>query len=123
MTDGNTFLRPKEAAEAARQLTTIADELERKISVSVGRIRAIHGKGAAVWGDDDPGHKFVENYDKGGNGAASKTLEASTRYVDVLTDVGPMVSKAVEGTVDVDQALGDAIKKLTAQPVAPPPEI
>ncbi|TQS43821.1 hypothetical protein [Cryptosporangium phraense] len=123
MTDGNTFLRPKEAADAARRLTAIADDLERKISGSVGRIRAIHGKGNAVWGGDEPGQKFVENYDKGGNGAASKTLEAATRYTDVFGDVGPLVSKAVQGTVDIDQALGDEIKKLTAQPVAPPPEI
>lgn len=123
MTTGNTFLRPKEAAEAARQLTTIADELEQKLNASVGRIKAIHAKGSQVWGDDEPGQKFLESYDNGGGGAATNTLDAATRYTDVLTDVGPLVSEAVAGTVDVDQALGDAIKKLTAEPVASPPEI
>lgn len=123
MNTGDTFLKPTAAARAAQKLTTIADDLEKKVSASAARIRGIHAKGSQVWGDDKPGDQFVKDYDKGGNGAASGTLEAATRYTDVLTDIGPMVTKAVAGTVDVDEGLGAAIKKLTAEPVSPPPQI
>jgi len=123
MTDGSTFLRPKQAANAAGQLTSIADELERKLQASAARINAIHAKGTQVWGDDEPGDVFVKNYNRGGNGAASAALDAAKRYTDVLTDVGPMVTQAVDGSVDVDQAVGEAIKKLTGQQAGPPPEI
>ena len=121
MTDGTTFLRPKAAAQAATQLSTIAEDLERKLGASVARIKAIHAKGTQIWGDDAPGDAFLKNYDKGRHGAATETLDAATRYTDVLTDVGPAVTKAVEGTVDVDQALGEAITKLTGEPAGPPP--
>ena len=123
MTEGNTFLRPKAAAEAAAQLTTIADDLERKLGASVARIKAIHARGTQVWGDDEPADAFLKNYDKGHHGAATETMDAATRYADVLTDVGPAVTKAVNGTVDVDQALGEAITKLTGEPAGPPPVI
>ncbi|SHN03256.1 hypothetical protein [Cryptosporangium aurantiacum] len=121
MTEGNTFLQPKAAARAAAELTTIADDLERKLGASAVRIRAIHAKGSQVWGNDAPGDEFLKNYNRGSRGAADEALDATTLYTDVLTDVGPAITNAIDGTVDVDQALGDAIKKLTAEPAGPPP--
>ena len=123
MTDGRTFLRPKQAARAAQQLTTIAEDLKSKLDTSAARIRAIQAKGTQVWGDDDPGREFVKNYDKGGDGAASSSLEAAARYADVFTQVGPIVTRAIDGTVDVDQAVGEAIRKLTGQPAGPQPDV
>jgi hypothetical protein len=123
MTDGSTFLRPKQAARAAQQLTTIAEDLKGKLDTSVARIRAIQAKGPQVWGDDDPGHEFVKNYDKGGDGAASGTLDATTRYAEVFTEIGPIVTRAIDGTVDVDLAVGQAITKLTGEPAGPPTDI
>ena len=123
MTDGSTFLRPSQAARAARELTTIAEDLQRKLDVATARIKAIQARGAQVWGDDEPGREFAKNYDKGGDGAASATLAATTRYADVFTDVGPLITQAVAGTVDVDQAVGEALTKLSGQPVGSPPEI
>ncbi|MFG1920459.1 hypothetical protein [Cryptosporangium sp. NPDC048952] len=123
MTDGSTFLQPKQAARAALQLTTIAEDLKSKLDTSVARIRAIQAKGTQVWGDDEPGTEFVKNYDKGGDGAASGTLDAATRYADVFVDVGPIVTRAINGTVDVDQAVGEAITKLTGQPGEPSPDL
>ncbi|EXG79269.1 hypothetical protein [Cryptosporangium arvum] len=120
MTDGSTFLRPKQAARAAIQLASIADDLKAKLDASVARIKAIQAKGTQVWGDDEPGTQFVKNYNKGGDGAASATLDAATRYADVFTDVGPIVTRAIDGTVDVDMAVGEAISKLTGQLGNPP---
>lgn len=116
MTDGSTFLQPTTAARAAHQLTTIADDLKTKLDSSVARIRAIQAKGTQVWGDDEPGHAFVKNYDRGGDGAASGTLDAATRYADVFAKVGPLVTRAIDGTVDVDSAVGEAVRRLTGQP-------
>jgi hypothetical protein len=96
-----TFLDPAKAAGGAMQLTHAGENLASTFHRLAGVIEGLNGQ--KPWGNDQPGKEFNKQYLEGGDEAPAKvTLDAGKQVVERVSQLGPDVREAIEGTVEMD---------------------
>jgi hypothetical protein len=101
-----TFVNPEDAADGAGKLTTVGESLSSRFSQFSAKIEGLNA--SKPWGDDQPGTEFNKHYLDGGDEApATTTLSAGKNLVERVSQLGPDVKDAVEGTAEID----DLVKK------------
>jgi hypothetical protein len=104
-----TFVNTEAALDAASRLGQISDEFGTAWSGVRSRIEALHGE--TPWGTDEVGNEFVKNYLPGGEEAGAQgVLTGTNNLSQTLSQVGPSVTDAVNGTVQTDTETGDSIR-------------
>ncbi|MET8148610.1 hypothetical protein ACIBSW_35260 [Actinoplanes sp. NPDC049668] len=97
----DTFLDPAKAAGGAVQLTHAGEALSSNFNRLAGVIEGLNGQ--QPWGNDDPGKQFNKQYLEGGDEAPAKVmLDAGKQVVERVSQLGPDVREAIEGTVEMD---------------------
>ncbi|MEU4680152.1 hypothetical protein [Micromonospora sp. NPDC023737] len=102
MSDPNeTFVNPDGARDGARQLGAAGHTLASRWAQHAATISSLNA--SAPWGTDDPGKEFNKHYLEGGDDApATNVIGGGKTIVDLVKVLGPDVTSAVDGTVEVD---------------------
>lgn len=101
-----TFVHPEAASDGAGKLATAGESLASRFTQLSAKIKGLND--SKPWGNDQPGTEFNKNYLEGGAEApATTTLDAGKNLVERVSQLGPDVKEAVEGTAEID----DLVKK------------
>jgi hypothetical protein len=96
-----TFIRPAAVSDGAARLAAAGESLSSRFGQLSAKITGLNN--GSPWGDDQPGKEFNKNYLEGGAEApALTTLDAGKNLVERMSQLGPDVKSAVEGTVEID---------------------
>lgn len=103
-----TFVNPSGAKSGAAEFTSTAESMYSTWSQAASTIRALNGD--QPWGHDDPGKEFNKNY-LAGEGFANQALDGGDAVMKKLREIGPGVTSAVDGTVEVDDVIAKWFKQ------------
>ncbi|ABP52967.1 hypothetical protein [Salinispora tropica] len=103
MTDAaETFVHPEGVRAGAGQLGAAGSMLARRWAQHAATIEMLNGN--SPWGADEYGKEFNKHY-LGGDAIATTVLDGGQTIVERVQLLGPIVSSAVDGTVEMDEAV------------------
>ena len=107
MTDEQeTYVQSDRTIDAAGKLAIAGQSLANRFTQLSATIEGLNN--GQPWGNDQPGTEFNKNYLEGGDEAPARTtLTAGKNLVERVSQLGPDVKSAVDGTVEID----DLVKK------------
>jgi hypothetical protein len=111
MSPKETFVKPGRALQGANDLAAAGSSFYAKWTRLSGTITTLSSTTNPIWGNDEPGKKFAEQYvgdgnsGDGGSNVAQMTIDSTASIAPVLRDLGGDVKKAIQGTMDTDDLI------------------
>lgn len=104
-----TFVNPAAALEAASRLTQTGADFVTQYNALKSRIEGYHND--APWGTDEVGVQFAEKYLPAGEEEGARgVLSGISSLGETLSQVGPIITDSVTGTVATDDETGRSMQ-------------